>query len=108
MRKYLILGLGCLQSIITTICLILPLSINTLAESFGLNNTQIQSLQNLGISVALPTYIPPGFSVSQLITQGSQNSGRSSYEILYRNFDNHCFYISGSMGGVGGPESGFV
>lgn len=43
MRKYLILGLGCLQSIITTICLILPLSINTLAESFGLNNTQIQT-----------------------------------------------------------------
>ncbi|WP_254174608.1 hypothetical protein [Planktothrix pseudagardhii] len=109
MRKYLILGSGILQPIVTTICLIFPLSINTLAESLGnLNNTQIQSLENLGIPVALPNYIPPGFSVSKFTTQGSPTSGRSSYEILYRNSDNHCFYISGFMGGTGGPEAGFL
>ncbi len=104
MRKYLILGSEFLQPVLTTICLTFSLSMNTLAESLGnLNNTQIQSLKNLGIPVALPNYIPPGFSVSKFTTQGSPTSGRSSYKVLYRNSDNHCFYPKVTMALRGWP-----
>lgn len=92
----------------TTLSTILGMILPTLANSPGnLNNSQIQSLQSLGISVAVPRYIPNGFNLSKLTIQPS-TSRRPGYEIIYRNSQNHCFYVSGSAAGIGGPEAEYL
>lgn len=73
----------------------------------NLNDSQVQSLQTLEIPVAVPRYIPEGFNLSKLTVQPS-TSRRPSYEILYRNSQNHCFYVSGFVGGIGGPEAEYI
>ncbi len=81
----------------------------------GLNEAQRNSLKALGIQVAVPTYVPPGFKVSQVIAeQCPANKPRRGlcregpyYSIIYRDATNTCLLINAVSGGVGGGDDEF-
>lgn len=75
--------------------------------SANLTQTQVRALKSVGIAIALPGYVPPGFKLTKLKTTPAKPSGRPSYDLLYRNASGSCFYISGSVAGVGGPEASY-
>jgi hypothetical protein len=80
---------------------------------------QSQSLKTLGIKIAVPSYIPTGFTVASVTMEPcpSDEPKRTatgvcgdgpSYSILYRNPQFTCFEIREAGGGLGGPGGDFV
>ncbi len=88
------------------------------AASGKLNDAQIKAVKAVGISIAVPSYVPTGFAVHKLTTEpcpadAPRNTAgvclaRSSYQILYRDPANVCFAVYGTYTrGIGGGGSGF-
>lgn len=83
-----------------------------------LTTEQSRSLKTLGIRVAVPSYVPHGFTVSSVKTEPCPaKSQRTStgvcrfgptYQILYRNPQRTCFEINAIGGGLGGPDPEFI
>lgn len=83
-----------------------------------LTTAQSRSLQSLGIKIAVPSYVPQGFTVANVKTEPClAQSPRTAngvcrfgptYHILYRNPQRTCFEISAIGGGLGGPDPEFV
>ena len=84
------------------------------AQKSDLTYGQISSLLSFGIKIAVPSYIPPGFFVSEVkiepcpteAKKTAQNTCRfgPEYGIIYRNADNICFAIEATGGGIGGVD----
>lgn len=110
--------LRCLVGISIIITAVLHSSIsfaNTEDSASGLSEAQKKSLKALDIKVAVPTYVPSGFKVSQVIAErcasntpsrGNCREG-SYYSIVYRNPTNTCLLINAMGGGVGGGDDEF-
>ncbi|WP_254564688.1 hypothetical protein [Oscillatoria sp. HE19RPO] len=85
------------------------------SQSIALSPEEQAALAALNIPVAVPTYIPEGFTLSQikinLCPSNSPQRGEcregTSYEIIYRNPENTCLMIEAIGGGLGGPDSEF-
>ncbi len=85
------------------------------SQSIALSAEHQAALTALNIPVAVPTYIPNGFTLSQIkinlcpsnSPQGGECREGSSYEIIYRNADNTCVMIDAIGGGLGGADSEF-
>jgi hypothetical protein len=84
------------------------------SQEIPLSPEQQLALKAVNIPVAVPTYIPDGFSLSQIeltFCPGSTNQilgcDSLSYELIYRNSENICLIISAVSGGLGGPDSEF-
>ncbi len=90
------------------------------APSAGLSEAQkasFASFRELGIPIAIPTYVPDGFNLDQIITKLYPASDRqtrargfrerSQYSIVYRNAQNTCLIIRAIGGGVGGGAADF-
>jgi len=85
----------------------------------NLNAVQARSLKTVGISVAVPSYIPQQFQVAAITTnpcppnakrdsKGNCTS-RSGYKILYRNPNQTCFEVYGEFTrGIGGGAGEFA
>jgi hypothetical protein len=54
------------------------------------------SKEEVKAKFVLPTYLPPGFSVSQFSTKYNEKLG-GRYEIIYCNFSKFCFLIGGGI-----------
>ncbi len=75
---------------------------------------QQEALHSLGIKIAVPSYVPDGFRVSDVrITPCPANAQKNadgvcrfgpSYTIIYRNPNNNCFEVNAIGGGLGGPD----
>lgn len=88
--------------------------INDQVNTNGLNERQIATLKSLGIAIAVPSYIPKGFHVSDVqITPCPADAKKDtngvcrfepSYTIVYRNLKNNCFEVNAIGGGIGGPD----
>ncbi|ELS33081.1 MULTISPECIES: hypothetical protein [Pseudanabaena] len=75
---------------------------------------QIATLKSLRIDIAVPSYIPEGFFVSdvQITPCPAQTPINAkgvcrfgpSYSIIYRNPQNNCFEVNAIGGGIGGPD----
>lgn len=74
---------------------------------------QQAKLKSLGIKIAVPSYVPAGFSVAKVEVEpcpadfprsktGTCRFG-PAYGIIYRNNQNTCFAIEETGGGIGGP-----
>ncbi|MEE3719275.1 hypothetical protein V2H45_21255 [Tumidithrix elongata RA019] len=86
------------------------------SQTTHLSDAQQSALKSLGIPVAVPSYIPEGFRVTQMSLKlcaadapriGDCREG-SSYEIRYRNDKNACFNFYAIAGGVGGGYGEFA
>lgn len=84
------------------------------SQSIALSADEQALLAALNIPVAVPTYIPNGFSLSEIkVNYCSPNSlggncrNGSSYDIIYRNSDRNCIRVEAIGGGLGGPDSEF-
>ncbi|AFY83229.1 hypothetical protein [Oscillatoria acuminata] len=85
------------------------------SQSIALSPEYQAALAALNIPVAVPTYIPDGFTLSQItinlcpsdIRQGGDCREGTSYQIIYRNPENTCLMIEAIGGGLGGPDSEF-
>lgn len=81
----------------------------------GLSAAQSAALKALGIQIAVPTYVPRGFKVSQVIAERCPtNMPRQSlcregpyYSLIYRDATNTCLLINAVGGGVGGGDDEF-
>lgn len=60
---------------------------------------QIQQLRGVGIKIAVPTYVPPGFQIGSV--RNISDAHYKGYKILYRRADNTCFSIEAITGGIG-------
>ncbi|MEL7316957.1 MAG: hypothetical protein AAFN08_18765 [Cyanobacteria bacterium J06559_3] len=56
-------------------------------------------IEAMGVPLVVPTAIPAGFAVEQVMTSQSENF--SSYQILYRDGGDRCFVVEFAAGGVG-------
>ncbi len=85
------------------------------SQSLPLDADAQAVLAALNIPVAVPTYLPNGFSLSQIqvnycpadVSQGGDCRNGSSYQIIYRNSNRHCILVEAIGGGLGGPDSQF-
>lgn len=83
------------------------------APAGGLSEAQkasFASFRELGIPIAIPTYVPDGFNLDQIITKLSPASDPqkgSEYNMVYRNAQNTCLIITAVAGGVGGGAADF-
>ncbi|MCT7965326.1 hypothetical protein NG799_03135 [Laspinema sp. D1] len=85
------------------------------SQSIALSPEYQAALAALNIPVAVPTYIPDGFTLSQIkinlcpsdIPQRGECREGTSYQIIYRNPENTCLMIEAIGGGLGGPDSEF-
>ncbi|MGL5195898.1 MAG: hypothetical protein ACRC8Y_20120 [Chroococcales cyanobacterium] len=85
------------------------------SQSIPLSADAQAVLAALNIPVAVPTYLPNGFSLSQIkvnycppnVSQGGECRNGSSYQIIYRNSENTCILVEAIGGGLGGPDSQF-
>ncbi|WP_367291485.1 hypothetical protein [Laspinema palackyanum] len=85
------------------------------SQSIPLSPEYQAALAALNIPVAVPTYIPEGFTLSQIkinlcpsdIPQRGECREGTSYQIIYRNPENTCLIIEAIGGGLGGPDSEF-
>ena len=90
----------------------------TVAEAARLDTSQVQTLIFLAeqgkqkesgrdFRIIVPTYIPPGFSLSSVSTRAEGKVTSPSYRIEYRNPDSStCFEVEGSSGGWGSGPAG--
>lgn len=84
-----------------------------------LTANQSQSLKALGIAIAVPTYVPKGFEVSEITTQFCRSyqsrdaklgcKSVRGYQVLYRNLAGACFAVYGHFtAGIGGGAGEFA
>lgn len=93
---------------IVTLALVLFLSQGAFAQhESGLSKAQIKLLRGLGQTVAVPTYLPEGFSVHKVVATIAKRGvgGGASYRILYSSRDRKGFVVEGVSSGVGHPEA---
>jgi len=64
---------------------------------------QTAQIRELGLPLVLPTAIPDGFGVAQILTRPDERFG--GYQILYRDRRDRCFLIEFTMGGIGGTPA---
>jgi hypothetical protein len=64
---------------------------------------QTAQIRALGLPLVLPTAIPDGFGVVQLLTQSDDRFG--GYQVLYRDGSDRCFLIEFTTGGIGGTPT---
>ncbi|WP_204141725.1 hypothetical protein [Halomicronema sp. CCY15110] len=64
---------------------------------------QTAQIRALGLPLVLPTAIPAGFGVVQILTQPDDRFG--GYQILYRDGGDRCFLIEYTTGGIGGTPT---
>ncbi len=83
------------------------------AQETPLTQQQIQLLKALGLRIAIPSYIPPGFQlkVVQAELAPSIQVGEAIYKLIYQNYDadsgkNFCFAVEATSGGIGGLPPG--
>ena len=102
-------------TIITIITAILAASIQSvttaqrpnqgqLLANAQLSEKQTNQLKSLGVNIAIPSYIPPGFQVASVLIKPCPSGVRRfcpDYAIIYRNSNNSCFAINSTGGGVG-------
>lgn len=76
----------------------------------GLSKDQVRLLKSLGVSVAVPEYIPDGFSVEKVIATISQRGvgGGPGYRIIYASRARKGFVVESVSGGIGSPEADHV
>jgi len=61
---------------------------------------------NIPVKVVVPTYVPEGFAVTEVVYDDDRAG--PFYEIQYLNTaTNECFEITAASGGFGGPTGGF-
>ena len=84
-----------------------------LVKEAQLTRSQIQLLKALGLRIATPSYIPPGFrlEVVQAELAHSLPSGQATYKLIYQKYDVNsgktlCFAIEATNGGIGGLPPG--
>lgn len=73
-----------------------------------LSEKQTNQLKSLGVKVAIPSYIPPGFQVASVQVKPCPSGVRRfcpDYAIIYRNSNNSCFAIESTGGGIGDMPS---
>ena len=83
----------------------------------SLTTAQSRSLKTLGIKIAVPSYVPSGFTVTSVKTEPCPAKAQRTatgvcrfgptYRILYRNPQRTCFEINAVGGGLGGPDPEF-
>jgi hypothetical protein len=78
-----------------------------------LSPNQTQLLMALGLRVAVPTYVPRGFTLEKVSAEIDQQSriGGIGYTIIYRRYDSNtnqdfCFAIQATNGGIGDLPDG--
>ena len=91
-----------------------PMNRQTKEISGKLTAQQKSLLKSLGITIAIPSYVPQGFWVSDVQTSPCPAQMRRgvngvcrfgpSYTVIYRNAQNSCFEVNGIGGGIGGPD----
>ncbi len=85
----------------------------SVAAQAGLSPDHIEELSQAGFPIAVPTYVPPNFTVSfvevnPLSPDGNPRDRMSAgYRIVYRQpagsgFPAECFEIEAALGGIGG------
>lgn len=86
----------------------------TSAEAPTLSTKDQIALKALGIKIAVPTYVPTGYTVKKVEVEpcpkGSSCRSGPKYSIAYRNAvaKDSCFFaIEATGGGVGGPSGEF-
>lgn len=74
---------------------------------------QQQLLEASGLSIALPAYIPAGFTLDKVLAEVNRQArvGGISYTLIYRHYDSEanqalCFAIEATNGGIGGIPEG--
>ncbi len=97
MKKHFFLGRAiALAALATLLVIFVPTFYSFANSSEKLNDSQVQSLKSLGISIAVPSYIPQGYTVDKVTIRDASNDWRG-YSILYSNSERTCFYISGNI-----------
>lgn len=78
-----------------------------------LTPAQLKLLQALGLKIAAPAYIPPGFQLETVQAEVQQHTrvGGMGYTLVYRRYDPNasktfCFAIEGTNGGIGDIPAG--
>lgn len=73
-----------------------------------LNPDQHRLLRALGLKIAMPTYVPPGFKLEKVQAEVERNTriGGIGYTLIYRHYDvdstkDFCFAIEATNGGIG-------
>lgn len=98
-----------IYTIASFVSLILALSANGLAQSTaytdgkaaGLTSEQIDSLKELNAAIAVPTYIPKGFSLKEVNIEEPPAPEIVGYTLVYRNAAGKSFTIQSVNDGVG-------
>ncbi|MGB8703340.1 MAG: hypothetical protein WCD18_28315 [Thermosynechococcaceae cyanobacterium] len=90
-----------------------PLGAEEISAEVQLNPHQIQLLQALGLRIAVPTYMPRGFTLEKVLAEIDRQSriGGISYTLFYRRYDSDtnqdfCFAIEATNGGIGDIPTG--
>lgn len=73
----------------------------------GLSKDQVKLLKSLGVSVAVPEYLPEGFSVHKVIATIARRGvgGGPGYRIIYSTRTRKGFVVESVSGGIGSPEA---
>ncbi len=84
-----------------------PISAEPDSSQVQLNPRQIELLKTLGLKVAVPTYVQPGFALEKAIAEIDRQAriGGIGYTIVYRRYDSSknqdfCFAIQATNGGI--------
>ncbi|HEY9763132.1 MAG TPA: hypothetical protein V6D07_11450 [Trichocoleus sp.] len=88
----------------------------SVAAQAGLSSDQVEELSQAGFPIAVPTYVPPNFTVSLVEVNPLSPDGtyrdrmRAGYRIVYRQpvssgFSAECFEIEAALGGIGGIDA---
>ncbi len=70
----------------------------------GVTPAQLQQMQAVGMRMVMPTTVPPGFRLTDVIRRSDSRFG-PSYLLVYRK-ESACFGIEGTRGGIGGIPAG--
>ncbi|MBW4420953.1 MAG: hypothetical protein KME13_17235 [Myxacorys californica WJT36-NPBG1] len=78
-----------------------------------LTSHQKQLLKAVGLKIAVPTYVPRGFTLDKVVAQVDRQSriGGMGYTVFYRRYDSDsnkdfCFAIEATNGGIGDLPEG--
>jgi hypothetical protein len=84
-----------------------------LSPDAQLNPDQLRLLRALGLKIAVPTYVPPGFKLEKVQAEVERNTrfGGVGYTLFYRRYDansskDFCFAIEATNGGIGDLPEG--
>lgn len=98
MKKHLFLSRAIALATLATLPVIFLPTFYSFADSPGnFSDSQVQSLKSLGIPIPVPIYIPKGFTLHEVTIHHIGDHNETSYKILYRNSENTCFSVFGSI-----------